>query len=182
MRRLRTSFAAFAGIAVLIGACSSSGGGASSAAPSSAAPSAAASSAAPSSSAPSSAAPSSEAPSGSAAGEAYVIKTASGAPGTFLVGEDGKTLYMFTNDTQNSGKSTCNGQCATNWPPFTLDDGETATAGAGVTAAKISTITRDDGKKQVAYDGWPVYYYAADTAAGQTNGQGLNNKWFVVKP
>jgi predicted lipoprotein with Yx(FWY)xxD motif len=156
----------------MVAACSSSGGGAGSAAPSSAAPSAAASSAG----------PSSAAPSGSAASEGYEIKTAKGAPGTFLTGEDGMTLYIFKKDTQGNGKSVCNGDCASKWPPFTLDGDEQATAGSGVTGSKISTITRDDGSKQVAYDGWPLYYYQADTAAGQTNGQGVGNVWFVATP
>jgi predicted lipoprotein with Yx(FWY)xxD motif len=170
MRRLRASLTAFASVAVMVSACSSSGGGAGTAAPSSAAPSAAASSAAAS------------AGSSGSAEAGYEIKTATGAPGTFLTGEDGKTLYIFKKDTQGNGKSVCNGDCASKWPPFTLDGNEQATAGTGVTGSKISTITRDDGSKQVAYDGWPLYYYQADTAAGQTNGQGVGNVWFVANP
>ena len=125
---------------LLIAACSSGGGAttvpSSSAAPSSAAPQ---SSAAPSSAAPSSAAPSSAAPSGSAAAsDEYEIKTATatGITGSFLTGEDGKTLYLFKKDTQGDGKSTCNGDCAATWPAFTLDAGEQATAGEGVTGSK----------------------------------------------
>jgi predicted lipoprotein with Yx(FWY)xxD motif len=169
---LRPSFrlTALAAVAVIAVACSSSGSGTTSA-PSSAAPSAA----------PSSAAPSSAAPSGSATG-GLTIGTASGAPGTFLVGPDGKTLYTFTDDTQGDGKSVCNGQCATNWPPLVAEGGATPTAGDGVDAAKFGTATRDDGATQVTYDGWPLYYYAADTAAGQTNGEGVGGKWFVAQP
>ena len=60
-----------------------------------------------------------------------------------------------------------------------LDDGEKAVAGAGASGT-IATITRTDGKKQVTYNGAPLYYFAADAAAGDTKGQGLNGKWFVA--
>ena len=63
--------------------------------------------------------------------------------GAYLVGQDGKTLYVFTKDT--GGKSVCNGDCAKNWPPFTLDADETVKAGEGVTGT-FATVKRDDGK------------------------------------
>lgn len=62
-------------------------------------------------------------------------------------------------------------QLAKNWPPFTLDPGETATAGDGVTGT-IGSVTRSDGSKQVSYNGLPVYYFAGDSEAGDTTGQG----------
>ena len=112
---------------------------------------------------------------------AYTINVATGAPGSFLAGEDGKTLYTFKPDEAAAGKSTCNGDCATNWPPFTLDAGETAVAGSGVAGA-IATIARDDGSMQVTYNGKPLYYFKGDSAAGDTNGQGLAGNWFVAAP
>lgn len=115
-----------------------------------------------------------------AAGTVYEVKTATDAKaGTFLVGEDGKTLYVFTKD--SPGKSVCSGDCATNWPPFTLDAGEATKAGAGVSGT-IATITRADGKAQVTYNGAPVYYFAADTKAGDVTGQGVGGVWFAAKP
>ena len=54
------------------------------------------------------------------------------------------------------------------------------TVGAGLEAEDFSTITRDDGSKQVAFYGQPLYYFAADAAAGDVKGQGLNDKWYVV--
>ena len=99
----------------------------------------------------------------------------------YLTAEDGKTVYQFKNDTVNSGKSTCNAGCVGTWPPFTADSLDEVKADAAVTG-KLALITREDGSKQVSYNGWPLYYYAGDTKAGDTNGQGLFGKWFVVNP
>jgi predicted lipoprotein with Yx(FWY)xxD motif len=166
-------------ISVLIfaAACSSGGGASATPAAASVAPSVA-----PASSEPSTAAseePSSE-PS-EAAGEEYkltIVKNAS--LGDFLAGEGGMTLYTFTPDTAPN-KSTCNGDCATNWPPLVLEEGETAVGDTGVSGT-IATFARDDGTMQVSYNGKPLYYFANDKAAGDTNGQGIGDKWFVAKP
>ena len=113
-----------------------------------------------------------------------VTVTSSGAAGTLqvmasglgdiLADADGNTLYLFTPDDQ--GESTCYNQCEQSWPPFTGD----VTAGAGVEASLIGSVTRTDGSVQVTYNGWPLYYFAGDTVPGDTNGQGLNGIWFVV--
>lgn len=154
-------------LAILAAACSTSSTGGS----------AAASAAPPSAAAPSAAAPS--AASSGAAGEAYEVDVATGAMGKYLTGEDGKTLYVFTVDSAN--KSACADACATTWPPFTLDTGETVKAGDGVTGA-LTTFARADGKMQVAINGLPLYYFKNDAKAGDTNGQGLNGKWFAANP
>ena len=114
----------------------------------------------------------------SAGGEAYKVELGdSDKYGKFLTGEDGKTLYLFTPDTTTA--SNCNGDCAASWPPFTLDAGETAEGGDGVTGT-FGTIARQDGSKQVTYAGHPLYYYGGDTAAGDVNGEGLFDKWYLV--
>ena len=115
--------------------------------------------------------------------DAYPLKVAagSGAVTNYLTAEDGKTLYMFKNDTVDSGKSTCNAGCVGTWPPFTVDSLDEVKADAAVTG-KLALITRDDGTKQVSYKGSPVYYFSGDTKAGDTNGQGFAGKWFVVNP
>ena len=164
-------------VLILAAACSSGGGA-------SATPAAAsvAQSAAPASSAPSAAAseePSSE-PS-EAAGEEYkltIVKNAS--LGDYLAGENGMTLYTFTPDSAPN-KSTCNGDCATNWPPLLLEEDETIVGDTGVSGT-IATFARDDGTMQVSYNGKPLYYFKNDKAAGDTNGQGVGDKWFVAKP
>ena len=163
--------AALGGLVLVVAACSSSGAA-------STAPSANASTAA-------SAAPSTGASAASAAaaspggGEAYVVAVASGAVGSYITGENGKTLYTFALD--SAGKSTCTDACATKWPPFTMAAADTLKPDSGVTG-KLSTFARPDGTLQVALDGAPLYYFAADAKAGDTNGQGVGGKWFVASP
>ena len=120
---------------------------------------------------------SAKAPSGGA--ESYVVNAASGSVGAYLTGKDGRTLYTFKPDSSNT--STCTGGCAGSWPPFVVDDGDTLTAGAGV-SGKLTTFARPDGSMQVAYNGAPLYYFASDAKAGDTNGQGAGGKWFVAAP
>jgi predicted lipoprotein with Yx(FWY)xxD motif len=109
---------------------------------------------------------------GAAAGS--VALADGGDLGQILVDADGMTLYVYGNDTE--GASTCNDQCATGWPPYVADSG---TAGDGVTG-DVTVITRDDGDKQVAINGQPLYRFAGDAAAGDTNGQGAGGVWHVV--
>ncbi len=90
-----------------------------------------------------------------------------------LVGPNGMTLYTFDKDAKGSGKSVCNGPCATNWPPLMAE---------GALSGDYSTVTRDDGKAQVAYKGMPLYYWNKDTKAGDKTGDGVNNVWHVAKP
>ena len=97
--------------------------------------------------------------------------------GTIMVDGAGLTLYEYTKDT--SGVSNCSGQCAVNWPPYTVPAGGTVQAGSGVTAP-LGTITRADGTMQVAVDGMPVYYFLKDKAAGDVNGQGVGGIWYVL--
>lgn len=91
-----------------------------------------------------------------------------------LAGKNGMTLYTFDKDTAGSGKSVCNGPCATNWPP--LMAGETTPSG------DYSVITRDDGQKQIAYKGKPLYFWIKDTKPGDTTGNGFNNVWRTATP
>ena len=168
-RSLSMSLALVAIVAVLA-ACTS--GGSATAAPSVAAPSVAA----PSVAAPSVAAPSEPAPS-AAAGDATISLTEN-ALGSIVIAADGMTLYGFTPDT--GGTPTCYEGCATAWPPLLVDDPAAASVGAGLDASLLSTVDRTDGTKQVKYGDWPLYYFAEDTAAGDTKGQGVGEKWFVV--
>jgi predicted lipoprotein with Yx(FWY)xxD motif len=100
--------------------------------------------------------------------------------GQTLVDGQGRTLYLFEAD--KAGTSSCQGPCASAWPPF-LSSGAPK-AGAGVAGRLLGTSPRDGGA-QVTYHGHPLYYYAGDREAGETNGQGLDQfgaKWFVLAP
>lgn len=103
------------------------------------------------------------------------IDLASTGLGKVLVGAGGMTLYLFLAD--SGGTSACSGGCAANWPPLT---GDLPALGTGLDASDFGTITRGDGAKQVTFYGHPLYYFAGDKVAGDTNGQGLNSKWYVV--
>ena len=154
---------AIGGLALVLAACSSSGA-----------------STAPSAAAPSVAAPSAAAPSAAAAGgETYTVAVATGAVGSYLTGEDGKTLYVFTPDSTN--KTACVDKCAASWPPFVISSDDKLTPGTGVTGT-LATFARPDGKMQFAINGHPLYYYSQDTKAGDTSGQGVGGKWFVGTP
>ena len=164
-------FPSIVAVAAIAAACSSSGGGATTA-PSVAAPTTAASVA------PSESAAASEAASPAAGGVSIAL--ADSALGKIIVDGDGKTLSMFPPDEDAGGKPTCSGDCAANWPALKADDAAAVTAGAGLDASKISVVAGAEGGSQVKYGEYPLYYFAADTAAGQTNGQGKAGKWYVV--
>ena len=91
-----------------------------------------------------------------------------------LVGSNGMTLYTFDKDAAGSGKSVCNGPCAANWPPLMAQAGD---AGSG----EWSVITREDGGRQWAYKGKPLYFWVKDQKPGDTTGDGVNNAWRVAK-
>ena len=175
--RLRALGGALLVIAFIAG-CSSSGA---SSAPASVAPaSVAPASVAPASQAPAASAPASAAASGGATSGVTVEAKPVGSVGTVLVaGSNGMTVYTFTQDVKDSGKSACTGQCSTIWPALTVADGATPSAGSGVTG-KLGTIKRDDGKSQVTYNGLPLYFFHNDSAPGDANG--VYDMWEVVKP
>jgi predicted lipoprotein with Yx(FWY)xxD motif len=108
--------------------------------------------------------------------EAEAISVESSDLGDILVDGEGRTLYVFDNDTDEN--STCYDDCEANWPPLT----EEVEAGEGVDASLLSTSEREDGSAQVTYAGRPLYYFAADQAPGDTNGQGVGDVWWVVGP
>jgi predicted lipoprotein with Yx(FWY)xxD motif len=95
--------------------------------------------------------------------------------GGVLTGPNGMTLYTFDKDAADSGKSVCNGQCAVNWPPLMAAETDKSSGG-------YSVITRDDGKKQWALKGKPLYYWIKDTKPGDMTGDGFNKVWQVAKP
>lgn len=105
----------------------------------------------------------------SAGAHAQAVKTQDG----ILVNSAGMTLYTFDKDA--GGKSACNDQCAKIWPPVTA-------AADAKASGDLSIITRDDGSKQWAYKGKPVYLYAKDAKPGDKTGDNFKDVWHVIKP
>jgi predicted lipoprotein with Yx(FWY)xxD motif len=91
-----------------------------------------------------------------------------------LTNPAGMTLYTFDRDAADSGKSVCIGPCAANWPPLM------ATADARGMGA-WSIVTRDDGAKQWAYKGKPLYLWSKDQKPGDRTGDGFNNVWRIAR-
>ena len=117
----------------------------------------------------------------SAHGGGEVVAVATSPLGQMLVDGSGRTLYLFEADKGDA--STCYDTCAQAWPPL-LTSGAPM-SGTGANAADLGTTTRKDGTVEVTYHGHPLYHYVADTKAGDTNGQGLNQfgaKWYVLAP
>lgn len=112
-----------------------------------------------------------------AAAAGVTIQLSDTSLGSIVTDGDGRTLYVFTADSANT--SSCTSSCLDNWPPLTSD--AAPTIGHGLDAASFGSITRaDSGATQVTFDGHPLYYFAGDSAAGDTNGQGVAGKWFVI--
>jgi predicted lipoprotein with Yx(FWY)xxD motif len=116
--------------------------------------------------------------SSSATGTVKTVKSTT--YGTILVSSKGRTLYRYTIDRKNVNRCTAVAICNKYWPPLLVKAGVKPTAGAGAKAAKLGTIKAKNGMRQVTYAGWPLYYFAGDTSAGQTKGQGFEKQWYVV--
>ena len=114
-----------------------------------------------------------------------VLKTASatvaGVSQTILVGENGMTLYYYTPD-KGTGQATCAGTCLANWPPLLLPSGVTKPAGEKGVTGTLGTVTSPAGGLQVTYNSWPLYFFVKDKVPGDTTGQNVGGKWFVVPP
>jgi predicted lipoprotein with Yx(FWY)xxD motif len=101
--------------------------------------------------------------------------------GAVLVDAEGRTLYTFAPD--NHSKVTCVSSCATLWPPLKLPSGDTATGPPQLKASLLGSDPDPEGGSVVTYSGWPLYTYAADSAAGEDNGQAIEadgGRWYVI--
>ena len=107
------------------------------------------------------------------------LKTASSSAGNIVVDGKGMSVYYYTKDVKDSGKSNCIGDCLVAWPPvITTNDTPKV---EGVTG-NVGTITTADGKKQVTVEGMPVYLWEKDKDPGDITGQGVGNVWYLVAP
>jgi predicted lipoprotein with Yx(FWY)xxD motif len=92
-----------------------------------------------------------------------------------LTSSYGKTMYTFDKDQVGSGKSACVSTCADNWPPVYVEPGIKL-------SGDFSSITRNDGQKQLTYKGKPLYFFVKDKNPGDKTGDNVNNVWHVVTP
>jgi predicted lipoprotein with Yx(FWY)xxD motif len=115
------------------------------------------------------------------AARSVVVKAAKvGTYGSILVAGNGETLYHDLKDIPPH--LSCISSCLKIWPPLLLPKGTTtATAGTGVSESALGTVPRAHGRLQVTFMGKPLYYYSGDTAPGQTKGEGLDGRFFVVE-
>ncbi|HJV28504.1 MAG TPA: hypothetical protein VJ673_22690 [Aromatoleum sp.] len=97
------------------------------------------------------------------------------ARGSVLANASGMTLYTLDRDPADATKSTCNGPCATNWPPLMA-------AATDKASGEWAIVTRDDGGHQWAYKGKPLYLWAKDSKPGDATGEGVNGVWHTAKP
>jgi predicted lipoprotein with Yx(FWY)xxD motif len=108
-----------------------------------------------------------------------VVQTRDTSLGTILVDGQGRTLYLFAQDTGSA--STCTGDCSSDWPPVPVSGTPTATGGASTAALGVTAGA--NGIRQLTYSGHPLYYFVADAKAGQTRGQAIDEfgaKWYVL--
>jgi predicted lipoprotein with Yx(FWY)xxD motif len=114
-------------------------------------------------------------------GAVTIKSTLSDTHGQILTDANGVAVYALTKDTQNGTASACVDQaCTSQWKPVTTQ--AAPVAGQGVVQNLLGTITRQDGTMQVTYNGWPLYYLISETTSGTTNGQGMENEWFLLSP
>jgi predicted lipoprotein with Yx(FWY)xxD motif len=101
--------------------------------------------------------------------------------GRVLFDGRGRVLYAFMRD-RRGGPSRCYGECARAWPVYFAKG--TLRAGRGVKQSLLGTTRRRDGRRQVTYNGWPLYYYAHE-GPGEVKCHNVNlhgGLWLVVKP
>jgi predicted lipoprotein with Yx(FWY)xxD motif len=109
--------------------------------------------------------------------DSATVKVSDSSLGRILVDGSGRTLYLFTQDGENTNSMNCDAACLKLWPP--LED--KPKAGAGVDAGLIGT-TKGGDKTQATYAGHPLYYYAKDKGPGDLKGQGIDKIWYVLDP
>lgn len=123
---------------------------------------------------------------GTAFADAVKLETEKSAEhGTYVTDAQGRALYMFEADRQGKGRapaqSSCYDACAKAWPPLIAEG--SPQAGGQVDKSLIGTFERKDGKRQVTYNGWPLYYFVKDKGSGEATGQdveGFGGEWYLL--
>jgi predicted lipoprotein with Yx(FWY)xxD motif len=94
----------------------------------------------------------------------------------------GFALYAFTRD-RRGGTSRCYGACAKAWPVYYSK--AALRAGPGIKRSLLGTVRRRDGRRQITYNGWPLYYYVHENRPGLILCQNVDEfggLWLVVRP
>ncbi|MGJ7031256.1 COG4315 family predicted lipoprotein [Niabella hirudinis] len=91
----------------------------------------------------------------------------------YLTDARGNTLYAFTVDKLNTSNCTSAG-CLGTWPVYVMDK---IVVPSYLNKADFTVITHPSGSKQLAYKGWPLYYYVGDNMT-----MGLNKGVSVSYP
>ena len=116
------------------------------------------------------------------ASTAFTLQTVTTLGGQVIGAANGRTLYVFKPDTPGAGNtapvSACTGGCISTWPIYYATP---VTVPAGLTASDFGSFDRGAGVLQSTYQGWPLYYYGGDSAAGTANGNGIQSNWYATK-
>jgi predicted lipoprotein with Yx(FWY)xxD motif len=113
----------------------------------------------------------------SSSSSAVAVKTASSSLGTILVDSQGMTLYHLSGE--QGGKFICTSTaCLGVWHPLIAPSSGAPSGEVG----SLGTVKRPEGTMQVTYNGTPLYTFAQDKQAGETNGQGIKDvgTWSVI--
>ena len=114
-------------------------------------------------------------------GTVFVSLGSAAGLGQVLVDSEGHTLYAFSGDSAQA--ASCEGACAKAWPPLLVEEGEPQPSN-GASGARLGTITRADGSRQVTYSGHPLYSFGGDKQPGEANGNGsaaFGGTWSALK-
>jgi predicted lipoprotein with Yx(FWY)xxD motif len=114
---------------------------------------------------------------GPATSTGMTVSLAKGPAGIFLIGPNGRSLYIFTKD-QGSVSACVSAACAKIWPALTANGA--LTSGPGINSASVATA-HGQVADQVTYYGHLLYYFDGDSAAGQTNGTSVPD-WDLLGP
>ena len=116
-----------------------------------------------------------------AQGDRPVLSKAENA--AYLVGPEGKPVYLFTTDTRGEGQPaalSCPVECRTVWPPVEVL-GE-LTLGDEIARDMVDTV-QFDGRAIVTYNGWPLYTFERDSAGETPRGnhvESFGGEWYLI--
>ena len=115
------------------------------------------------------------------AGRAAKVQLRNTSLGKILVNASGFTVYRFTKDSRNKDTCVKISGCSEVW--MGLSTSSKPTAGPGVKASLLSTITLPGGTRQVTYAGRPLYLYVPASERAETSYVGamqFGGRWDAV--